>query len=82
MIFKVSWGSLEITSYISEGFPSTRTSQEVFEICLLVLLWLLVSSVLVIYQKNQAKPGFFGCDPAGTRLWFSKVTESESFIDI
>ena len=23
--------------------------------------------VLVIYQKNQALPGFFGCDPAGTR---------------
>jgi len=40
MIFKVSGGSLEITSYISEGFPSTRTSQEVFEICLLVVLQL------------------------------------------
>jgi hypothetical protein len=26
-----------------------------------------VSSVLVIYQKSQAMPGFFGCDPAGTR---------------
>ena len=61
------WGYLETTCKNDKNFYSAGTSQEVFEICILVLLWILGSLVLAIYENSQALPGYFRCDPAGTR---------------